>query len=176
MDETTFHIIKLWTSKHYNKNRRYYYWYCQLTSSSFLLIKPHVLSRYIRLCATLWAKGRQAPLSIGFPRQEHWSGLSFPSPGDRPNSGTEPMSPALAGGFFTTEPPGKPSSSGFYWASTLCHALCWRLRTEWWAALRSWPTLLSPNRLDSGFRTDRVGQLASRSCPRDRCKCVLVRL
>ena len=50
----------------------------------------------------------QAPLSMGFPRQEYWGGLPVPSPGDHPNPGTEPMSPALAGGFFTTEPSGKP--------------------------------------------------------------------
>ena len=50
----------------------------------------------------------QAPLSMGFSRQEYWSGLPFPSPGDLPNPGIEPTSPALAGGFFTTEPPGKP--------------------------------------------------------------------
>ena len=47
---------------------------------------------------------------MGFPRQECWSGLSFPPPGDLPDPGIEPMSPALAGGFFTTEPPGKPYS------------------------------------------------------------------
>ena len=44
-----------------------------------------------------------------FPRQEYWSGLPFPPPGDLPNPGIEPRSPVLAGGFFTTEPPGKPS-------------------------------------------------------------------
>ena len=48
----------------------------------------------------------QSPLSVGFPRQEYWSGL--PSPGDLPYPGIELMSSALAGGFFTTEPPGKP--------------------------------------------------------------------
>ena len=41
---------------------------------------------------------------MGFSGQVYWSGLPFPSPGDRPNPGIEPMSPALAGGFFTTEP------------------------------------------------------------------------
>ena len=51
----------------------------------------------------------QAPLSLGFSRQEHWSGLPFPSPGDLPDPRTEPTFPALAGGFFTTKPPGKPS-------------------------------------------------------------------
>ena len=50
---------------------------------------------------------RQAPLSMGFPRQEHWSGLQFPSPGDLSNPGVETSSPALAGQFFTAEPPGK---------------------------------------------------------------------
>ena len=44
---------------------------------------------------------------MGFPRQEYWSGLSFPSPGNLPNPGKEPISPALTGGFFTAEPPGE---------------------------------------------------------------------
>ena len=46
----------------------------------------------------------QAPLFVGFPRQEDWSGLPFPSPGDLPDPGLEPASPALADGFFTAEP------------------------------------------------------------------------
>ena len=50
----------------------------------------------------------QAPLSMGFPKQEYWSGLPFPSPRDLPDPGIKPMSPALAGGFFTTELPRKP--------------------------------------------------------------------
>ena len=50
----------------------------------------------------------QAPLSMGFSRKEYWNGSPFPSPGDLPDPGTEPVSPALAGGFFTTEPPEKP--------------------------------------------------------------------
>ena len=50
----------------------------------------------------------QAPLSMGFPRQEYRSGLSFPSPGDLPGPWIEPGSPTVAGGFFTSEPPGKP--------------------------------------------------------------------
>ena len=60
---------------------------------------------------TPWAMAHQALLSMEFYRQEYWSGLPFPSPGDLPDSGIEPVSlvsPALAGGFFTTEPPGKP--------------------------------------------------------------------
>ena len=50
----------------------------------------------------------QAPLSIEFPRQEYWSGFPFLPPRDLPDPGIEPMSPALAGSFFTTEPQGKP--------------------------------------------------------------------
>jgi len=55
----------------------------------------------------LWTVACQAPLSVGFFRQEYWSGLPFPSPGDLPDPGVEPQSLALAGEFFTTEPPGK---------------------------------------------------------------------
>ena len=50
----------------------------------------------------------QAPLSMGFSREEYWNGLPFPSPEDLPDPGIEPKSPALARGFFTTESPGKP--------------------------------------------------------------------
>ena len=53
----------------------------------------------------LWTIASQAPLSMGFSRQEYWSGLPFPTPRDLPNPGIEPaslMSSALAGGFFTT--------------------------------------------------------------------------
>ena len=51
---------------------------------------------------------RQAPLSMGFPRQNYWSGLPFPSPGDLPDPRIEPVSPTLAGEFLTTEPTRKP--------------------------------------------------------------------
>ena len=66
-----------------------------------------VLSRFshVQLFATPWTVACQALLSMGFPRQEYWSGLPFLSPGDLPNPGVEPaslMSPALAGRFFTT--------------------------------------------------------------------------
>ena len=53
----------------------------------------------------------QAPLSKGFSRQECWSRLPFPAPGDPPHPEIEPTSPALPSGFFTAEPPGKPLSS-----------------------------------------------------------------
>ena len=62
---------------------------------------------------TPWTVARQVPLSIGFPRQEYWSRLSLPPPGDLPNPGTEPASLALAGRYLTTEPPGKSSSVNY---------------------------------------------------------------
>ena len=62
----------------------------------------------VQLYVTPWTVARQAPLYMGFPRQEHCSGLPFPTPEDRPVPQLEPASPALAGGFFTTEPPRKP--------------------------------------------------------------------
>ena len=60
---------------------------------------------------TPWIIAHQALLSMRFSRQEYWSGLPFPSPGDLPDpriKPTSPVSPALESGFFTTEPPGKP--------------------------------------------------------------------
>ena len=56
----------------------------------------------------------QAPLSIEFPRQEYLSGLSIPFPEDLPDPGIKPVSPALAGGFLTTEPPGRPNMMYIY--------------------------------------------------------------
>ena len=64
------------------------------------------------LFETPWTVACQALLSVGFPRQECWNGLPFPSPGDLPNPGMEPMSPALTSRFiyfFTAESPGKPT-------------------------------------------------------------------
>ena len=61
----------------------------------------------VRHFATAWTVACQAPLSIGFSRQEYWSGLPFPSPGDLPNPGIEPGSPTLHTDSLTCEPPGK---------------------------------------------------------------------
>ena len=63
---------------------------------------------HVQLFVTPWTVARQAPLSLGFPRQEYWAGLPFPSLEDLPNSGIEPVSPAPADVFFITVPPGKP--------------------------------------------------------------------
>ena len=84
---------------------------------------------HVRLFVTPWTVAHQAPLSMGFPRKEYLIGLLFPSLGDLPSSGIEPvcpMSSVLAGGFFTTEPPGKPktlSDSHKYQPSKKNHGL-----------------------------------------------------
>ena len=70
-------------------------------------MKVKSLSR-VRLFATPWTVAYQAPLSMGFSRQEHWSGLPFPSPGDLPEPGIEPGSPALQADALLSETPGKP--------------------------------------------------------------------
>ena len=69
----------------------------------FSLLSPDLLLWDPRTVA------HQPLLFMGFPRQEYWSELLFPSPGNLSNPGIEPTSPALAGGFFTVEPRGKPS-------------------------------------------------------------------
>ena len=67
----------------------------------------YLVAKSCMTLATLWIVAHLAPLSMGFPWQEYWIGLPFPSPGDLPDPGIEPESPALAGKFFTCEPPGK---------------------------------------------------------------------
>ena len=70
-------------------------------------VKVKSLSRF-RLFAAPWTVVYQAPPSMGFSRQECWSGLPFPSPGDLPNTGIEPGSPALQAEALPSEPPRKP--------------------------------------------------------------------
>ena len=77
----------------------------QLALNSMLLFSRSVVPNSFE---TLWTVAHQAPLSMGFLRQKYWGGLPFPSPGDLPDPGLEPMSSALASGFFTTESSGKP--------------------------------------------------------------------
>ena len=69
---------------------------CLVAKSCLNLVTPRTVTR-------------QAPLFMGFPKQEHWNGLPFLSARDIPDPGIEPASPALAGGFFISEPPGKPT-------------------------------------------------------------------
>ena len=68
---------------------------CSVAKSCLTVLQPHDMT-----------VAHQAPLSMGFPGQEYWSGWPFPSPGDLSSPEIEPKSPALAGGFFTTDPPG----------------------------------------------------------------------
>ena len=71
------------------------------------------LSR-VRLFAALWTVAYQASPSMGFSKQEYWSGLPFPSPGDLPDPGIEPRSPALEADALTSEPPGKERDNSMY--------------------------------------------------------------
>ena len=85
---------------------------------------------------TPWALARQALLSTEFSRQEYWSGLPFPTPGYLPNKGIEPVSPALVGGFFAIEQPGKPLRNVHHCAiETEMEGLPWLIRnlpyTRW---------------------------------------------
>ena len=77
-----------------------------LNSSMTSVLFCLVVKSYLTF-ATPCTITHQAPLSMGFPRWEQWSGLPFPSPGDLRDPGIELTSPALAGGFFTTKPPAK---------------------------------------------------------------------
>ena len=81
------------------------YWYTWVYIHILLLLFS--LLNHVQLSATPWTVACQAPLSMGFSRQEYWSGLPLPSPGDLPESGRESTTPVLAGRFFTTEPPGE---------------------------------------------------------------------
>ena len=65
---------------------------------------------HVQVFVIPWTVAHQSPLSIGFSRQEYWSGLPFPSLGDLPDPGIEPAPLAVAGKSFTTESPGKPIS------------------------------------------------------------------
>ena len=85
-------------------------WCCLYPASHHMLSAQSLQSR-LTLCDPTDYITHQAPLSMGFSRQEYWSGLPHPPPGDLPHPGIKPvslMSPALVGRFFTTEPPGKP--------------------------------------------------------------------
>ena len=80
------------------------------TVSHFILKegrKEGKLLSHVRLFVTPWTVAYQASQSMGFFRQEYWSGLPFPSPGDLPNPGIEPGSPALQADALSSEPPGK---------------------------------------------------------------------
>ena len=78
------------------------------TSKDNESVKVKLLSR-VRLSATPWTAAHQAPPSTGFSRQEYWSGVPLPSPGDLSSPGIKPRSPALQADSLSSEPPGKPN-------------------------------------------------------------------
>ena len=109
-----------------------------LKRCSLLVGDPYWFGRTNSICMisrvwpflTLWTVAHQVPLSMGFSRQEYWSGLPFPPPGDLLNSGVKPESSALVGGFFTTEPPGQPQlvynlcQRGYFWVLSIKGSIC----------------------------------------------------
>ena len=104
----------------------YNYYVCSVYIVRLLLTLCVQVLSYVGLFVTPWTVARQAPMAIKFYRQEYWGGFPFPTPGDIPHSGTEPtspVSPALAGGFFTPEPPGKPTFSSIKCYYALYNAL-----------------------------------------------------
>ena len=93
------------------------YLYKEYHLNLHLCVQSHFSS--IGLFATLWIAAYQALLSMGFSRQEYWSGLPFPSPGDLPNPGIKPRSPTLQADTLTSVPPGKQMK-----VAQLCLTLC----------------------------------------------------
>ena len=87
----------------------------------------------VRLFATPWTGAHQSPLSMGFSRPEYWSWWPFPSPGDFPNPGIKPGSPALPADSLPSKPPGKPRLSANH-TSFLEGGLCGPSWTGWWAS------------------------------------------
>ena len=106
------------------------------------------LSR-VGLFVTPWTVAYQAPLSVGFSREEYWSGLPFPSPGDLPNPGIKPGSPALQADTLLSEPPGKPSVQAYFFHSF------WKICTEMNVTLRDRDPVIENKCLDikEGRRT-----------------------
>ena len=75
----------------------------------------------VQLFVTPWTAAYQAPLSMGFSRKEHWSGLPLPSPGDLPNPGIEPRSPTLQADTLSSEPPIVEENTNIYLSILLCY-------------------------------------------------------
>ena len=103
-------FLHIWLSLHVRLAIMYLFASCDFCKSYDLLYMWYQAS--LEIFATPWTVARQAPLSMGFPRPEYWSGSSCPPPGYLPNPGIKPTSltsPALAGRLFTTDPPGMPT-------------------------------------------------------------------
>ena len=113
-------------------------------------VKVKSLSR-VRPLATPWTVARQAPPSMEFSRQEYWSVRPFPAPGDLPQSGIEPAPPALAGRFFTSEPPGKPNIMAW-----VTFPRVWRFSGSclWWSAISQTDSICLVNSSWAGRKFD----------------------
>ena len=139
--EKIHHFIKLVNILSY---QMFWWW---ITERSHL-IYLHAI-KIVQLFATPWTVAHQAPQSMGFFRQEYWSGLPFPSPRDLPDPGIEPRSPALQADSLPSKPAGKPKTfEGIanFWFLIFS---CWRIQNpgEWlqgwsWVSWRSEPTAL----------------------------------
>ena len=99
-----------------------------------------LLSR-VRLFVTSWTVARQAPLFMGFSRQEYWSGLPFPPPGGLPNTGIEPGSPAVQADALQSEPPGKEVAQS---CPPLCDPMDYTVRGVLQARTLQWQPFLLP--------------------------------
>ena len=108
-------FLQKWRKKRRVGDACYFSTYLTVSPNLFFWKPTHLPLSYMHACmlshvwlfATPWTVAHKAPLSMGFSRPEYWSGLPFPTVG-LPDPGIRPASPELAGGFFTTEPPGKP--------------------------------------------------------------------
>ena len=104
-----------------------------------ILVKVKVKSlSCVWLFATPWTVAHQDPPSMGFSRQEYWSGLPFPSPGDLPDPGIEPRSPALEADDLTSEPPGPVSSRILEWLAVSTSRRSTQLRDQTCISYISW--------------------------------------
>ena len=121
-------------------------------SSSVYWKKVKTLSR-VRLFATPWTVANQAPPSMGFSRQEYWSGFLFPSPGDLPDPGIEPRSPAFQADALSSEHQGSQCLLVWHLVSRLCFQPCQLLSAGsfglspymWSQALSQFPSLCCSN-------------------------------
>ena len=109
----------------------------------YLLLSEVKSLSSVQLFVTLWTVAHQAPPSMGFSRQEYWSGLPFPSSEDLPDPGIKPRSPILQADALTSEPPGKPLIDNVRYYYLTCSLLCLlSSSTRMWALC--FLSLLSP--------------------------------
>ena len=108
-------------SIHVNARFHYFHWLSSILLYVYAIYCCCLVIKYVQLFCNPMDCSCQTPLFVGFPRQEYWSGLPFPSPGHLPSPEIECMSPALAGWFFPAEQLGKPM---FYLHTCVCACAC----------------------------------------------------